>query len=425
MPVAPRWCDAGRVTGRSSEETAILHIDLDAFFASVELLDRPELRAAPVVVARDTERSVVTSANYPARRFGLRSAMPLSQAKRLCPRVVVLEPHMERYREYSRTVMGIFRDVTPLVEPLSIDEAFLDVAGAVRRLGPARDIAAGIRARVEDETRLTCSVGIASTKFLAKLASGRAKPDGMLVIEPANALDYLHPLPVGALWGVGEATGAVLARLGIRTIGDLAQTPGEVVRRALGEASGRRLHDLAHGIDPRRVTPGGEEKSIGHETTFEHDVSDPHALRRVLLDQATRASRRLREARLLARTVALKLRYSDFTTVTRSRTLPEPSDVGRRVYHELSVLLGSLEPLRQPVRLIGGRLEQLVPQHDAGGALWDPDEEWRDAENAVDGVTGRFGAGSLGPASLLGESSRAIGDTSRYRRERPAGRLGT
>jgi len=404
--------------------TAILHIDLDAFFASVELLERPELRERPVVVARDTDRSVVTSANYPARRFGLRSAMPLSQAKRLCPRVVVLEPHMHRYRELSRTVMAIFRDVTPLVEPLSIDEAFLDVSGAVRRLGRPSEIAASIRARVEAETRLTCSVGVASTKFVAKLASGRAKPDGMLVIEPEQALDYLHPLPVDALWGVGEATRGVLARLGIRTIGDLAATPAEVLRRAVGEAAGRRLRDLAHGVDPRPVTPGGEEKSIGHETTFERDVSDPRELRRVLLDQATRSARRVREAGLLARTVSLKLRYADFTTVTRSRTLTEATDVGRRVHQEVSELLSSLEPLRQPVRLIGCRLEQLTTGGE-DAALWDPDEDWRDAEHAVDGVTERFGSAALRPASLLGGKDRAVGDTSRYPGERSAGRLGT
>src|SRR5699024_7806946 len=241
----------------------VLHVDLDAFFAAVELLEHPELRSRPVVVARNTARSVVTSANYPARRYGLGSAQPLSQAKRLCPHVVVLEPHIARYREFSREIMRIFRDVTPLIQPVSIDEAYLDVSGALRRLGDPRTIGELLRQRVVAATGLTCSVGIASTLFLAKLASGRAKPDGLLAIDDADALDYLHPLPVRALWGVGEATGRKLDSLGIRTVGDIAATPSAVLVRSLGEAAGTRLANLARNIDARRVTPETPEKSVG------------------------------------------------------------------------------------------------------------------------------------------------------------------
>lgn len=387
-------------TSVDSSTATILHVDLDAFFASVELLDRPELAHLPVVVAGKSLRSVVTAANYPARKYGVRSAIPLSQALRLCPKAIVLEPHFEQYRHYSRQVMEIFDDVTPLVERLGIDEAFLDVSGAKGLLGSPAEVATLIRRRVQEETRLTCSVGAASTKFVAKLASGRAKPDGLLVVPAEQTLAFLHPLPVGALWGVGTVTEEALTRRGLRTIGDIARTPLAALQRAVGEASGRKLHELANGIDSRSVTTAAVEKSVGHEVTFELDTSDADDLRRELLRQSNAVAVRLRTAGWVGRTVVLKLRYDDFTTITRSRTLAESTDVGRRIYEEVRGIYEALGA-HHPVRLIGVRMEQLSQGDGQQRGLWDADEGWREAEDTIDAVTARFGRGMLHPASLL------------------------
>jgi DNA polymerase-4 len=391
-----------------SSTATILHVDLDAFFASVELLDRPELAHLPVVVAGKSLRSVVTAANYPARRFGVRSAIPLSQALRMCPKAIVLEPHFEKYRHYSATVMSIFDDITPLVERLGIDEAFLDVSGATGLLGSPAEIAALIRGRVFAETRLTCSVGASSTKFVAKLASGRAKPDGVLVVPAEQTLSFLHPLPVGALWGVGAVTEEALIRRGLRTIGDIASTPLAALQRAVGEASGRKLHDLANGIDPRNVTTAAVEKSVGHEVTFEVDTDSGDELRRELLRQANAVAVRLRTAGWVGRTVVLKLRFADFSTITRSRTLAESTDVGRRIFEEARAIYDGLGS-HQAVRLIGVRMEQLTESESQQLGLWDADEGWREAEDTIDAVTARFGRGTLRPASLL-KSASPLGD---------------
>jgi len=342
-----------------SSTATILHVDLDAFFASVELLDRPELAHLPVVVAGKSLRSVVTAANYPARKYGVRSAIPLSQALRLCPKAIVLEPHFEKYRYFSKQVMEIFDDVTPLVERLGIDEAFLDVSGAKGLLGSPAEVATLIRRRVHEETRLSCSVGAASTKFVAKLASGRAKPDGLLVVPADQTLGFLHPLPVGALWGVGAVTEDALTRRGLRTIGDIARSPLSALQRAVGEATGQKLHDLANGRDPRSVTTASVEKSVGHEVTFEVDTIDADQLRLELLRQANAVAVRLRTAGWVGRTVVLKLRYDDFTTITRSRTLAESTDVGRRIFEEVRGIYEALGR-HNPVRLIGVRMEQLT-----------------------------------------------------------------
>lgn len=392
-----------QVSGDSVDDSAatILHIDMDAFFASVELLDHPELRGTPVIVGGTAGRGVVTSATYEARRYGVRSAMPMSQAMRLCPRATVLPSHYEKYGEYSRRVMEIFRSVTPLVEPLSIDEAFLDVAGARRLFGSPGQIARDIRARVLDETGLTCSVGAASAKFVAKMASTRAKPDGMLVVPADRTLEFLHPLPVGALWGVGKTTQESLERRGLRIIGDIAATPPDALRRMLGEAAGSKLHDLSWGRDPRRVNTHRAEKSMGHENTFGVDVVDPDRVRRELLGQADRVAVRLRRAGFEARTVALKLRYADFTTITRSRTLAEPTDLGRRIYEEVRDIYEGVRKPGDRVRLVGVRGEQLVEAGGAALSLWDPDEDWRVAERTVDAATERFGRGVVRPASLV------------------------
>ncbi|MHA6667735.1 DNA polymerase IV [Homoserinimonas sp. A447] len=383
-----------------SSTAPILHVDLDAFFASVELLDHPELVDLPVVVAGKSLRSVVTAANYPARKYGVRSAMPLGQAMRLCPKAIVLEPHFEKYRHYSQRVMTIFDEMTPLVERLGIDEAFLDVSGARSLIGSPAEVATIIRRRVEEETRLTCSIGAAATKFVAKLASGRAKPDGLLVIPERETLAFLHPLPVGALWGVGGVTEEALTKRGLRTIGDIAATPLVTLQRAVGEAAGRKLHDLANGVDPRSVTTRAEEKSVGHEMTFETDVTDSDLLRRELLRLSTQVAARLRDAGVTGHTVVLKLRYGDFTTITRSRKLAEPTDLARRIYEEVR---GSYEALgaHRGVRLIGVRVEQLADGTPGQVGLWDTDEGWREAERAIDGVSEKFGRGAVGPAALL------------------------
>lgn len=400
-----------RVTTAEVDDSAatVLHVDMDAFFASVELLDRPDARGKPAIVGHAGGRGVVTSATYEARRFGVRSAMPMSQALRLCPTAIILPPHYEKYTEYSARVMEIFHEVTPLVEPLSIDEAFLDVAGARRLLGSPRRIAELIRARVHEETGLTCSVGVAGTKFMAKLASGRAKPDGLLVIPPADTLAYLRPLPVGALWGVGASTQASLERMGMRTVADLADAPLAVLQRAVGDAGARRLHDLANGRDARRVVTESREKSIGHENTFGVDVDDVDTLRREFLRLSGRVGERLRTHALETRTVAIKVRFSDFRTITRSRTLAEPTHVGRRLFEEAWQIFEALalDVRATPIRLIGVRAEQLL---DAGGdalALWDPDEEWRETERALDAVSARFGRGTIGPASLVRRAREA------------------
>lgn len=396
-----------QVTAEPLDDTSatILHIDMDAFFASVELLERPELAGKPVIVGHRSARSVVTAATYEARRYGVNSAMPMSVALRRCPHAIVLEPHFERYSHYSSVVMDLLRDVTPLVEPLSIDEAFLDVAGALRLMGTPWQIGTRLRERVFAETGLHASVGAAATKYVAKLASSRAKPDGLLVVPAAETLEFLHPQPVSALWGVGAKAEEQLTRLGLRTVGDVAQVPVDALTRALGPAAAARLHDLAWGRDPRAVSTERDEKSIGHETTFETDERDATVIHRTLLALADGVAVRLRRAGVQARTVSIKLRFEDFTTLTRSRTLAEPTDLARRIYEEARSLYDAAAEGGRPVRLIGVRGEQLVGAVAALG-LWDDDEAWRDAEYTVDAVASKFGPGALKPAALLRQSAQ-------------------
>ncbi|KQV25077.1 DNA polymerase IV [Yonghaparkia sp. Root332] len=397
-----------QVTAAPTADTSasILHLDMDAFFASVELLERPELRGRPVIVGHRGARSVVTAATYEARRYGVNSAMPMALALRRCPNAIVLEPHYDRYQHFSREVMRILGDATPLVEPLSIDEAFLDVRGAVPLFGPPFAIATALRERIRSETGLTASVGAAATKFVAKLASSRAKPDGLLVVPEADTIAFLHPQPITALWGVGASTEERLARLGLRTIGDLAATPLDSLRAVIGEAGAARLHELAWGRDPRAVTPGRDEKSIGHEVTFERDVSDADALDRELLRLSTRVAERLRRGGWVARTVAVKIRFGDFRTITRSRTLAEPSDVAERLSREARALLGEARPAGTGIRLIGVRAENLLPAGSVARGLWDDDEPWRETETTLDAVAERFGRGAIQRASLLAPGER-------------------
>ena len=383
----------------------ILHLDMDAFFASVELLERPELRGQPVIVGHRGARSVVTAATYEARRYGVNSAMPMVVALRRCPHAVVLEPHYERYTAASTAVMRILADVTPLVEPLSIDEAFLDVAGAVGLFGPPFAIGTALRARIRAETGLVASVGAASTKFVAKLASSRAKPDGLLVVPAADTLEFLHPQPITALWGVGAASAQRLERLGLRTIGDVADAPLDALTRALGPASAGHLHALANGRDARSVTRERLEKSIGHEVTFERDITDRATIDRELLRLAERVAERLRRGGWVTRTVSVKLRFGDFETITRSQTLAEPTDVAQRIAREVRTLYAASPVVGRGLRLIGVRAENLLPTGAVARGLWDDDEGWREAEEAIDALAERFGRGAVQRASLLRDPS--------------------
>lgn len=382
----------------------ILHIDMDAFYASAEIRDRPELAGLPVVVGAAGSRGVVLSASYPARALGVRSAMPVSRARRLAPRAVFIPPRHDVYAAVSREVMAVFRSVTPEVEPLSLDEAFLDVSGAIRRLGPPARIGEQIRASIADQQGITCSVGVASCKFVAKLASAACKPDGLRVVPAGRVLEFLHPLPVAALWGVGEQTGQVLARLGLRTVGDIAGTPVATLQRELGPAAGNHLAALAWGQDERPVVPAVQDKSVGAEETFPADIDDPEVIRRELLRLAERTARSLRAGGSVARTVVVKLRLANFKTITRSRTLPEPTDVAQKIY-ATAVALYAAAGLddRARLRLVGVRAAGLIP---AGSAVtqpgfWEPETPWRDAERAMDRIAGRFGPGMVGPAALV------------------------
>ena len=396
---------SGPPTGPPGDDTGctVLHVDMDAFYASVELLRRPELRGLPMIVGGGGTRGVVLSATYEARAYGVHSAMPMMRARRLCPEAVVVSPTPGVYAEASANVMEVFRSITPLVEPISLDEAFLDVRGAAKRLGTARQIGESIRATVEDEQGITCSVGVATTKFVAKLASARCKPDGLLVVPADRVVAFLHPLPVGALWGVGEKTEETLTRLGLHTVGDLANTPVETLVRALGPAAGSHLSALAWGRDPRRVTPHEPDKSIGAEETFPVDVDDPAVITRELLRLAERTAARLRATGQVGRTISIKIRFADFTTITRSKTLPESTDVGRTVYETAVALYTALGLERARLRLVGVRVEGIA---DADGVprqllLGEKEHGWREAEQAVDRASRRFGTGAVRPATLV------------------------
>ncbi|WES65254.1 DNA polymerase IV [Microbacter sp. GSS18] len=395
---------SGRVVspeGADDTGAGILHVDMDAFYAAVEELDDPSLRGRAIIVGGEDGRSVVSSASYPARRYGVRSAMPVGQALRLCPHAIVVPPNFPRYVEVSRQVMDIFRDVTPLVEPLSIDEAFLDVRGARRLWGSPGAIARALRERVRRETGLTCSVGAAATKHVAKIASTMSKPDGLLIVPEAATAGFLAPLSVRALWGIGPKAAEALESRGVRTVSDVLETPAATLDRMLGPAMSERIQQLVRGVDARRVTPTHVEKSVGHEETFHTDIADASVLRAELRRLADRVGTRLREGGWEARTVAIKVRYADFTTVSRSQTLGEATDVGQRIGDAARELFDALErPL--PVRLVGVRAEKLAPAGSTPVSLWDDDEDWRRVEGALDDARARFGGAAVTRAALLG-----------------------
>ena len=397
-----------RSWGDDDEGCTILHVDMDAFFASVEVARRPHLAGLPVIVGGG-ERSVVLAATYEARAFGVHAAMPMSQARRRCPQAVVVPPDLPAYRAVSARAMAVMRDMTAVVEQVSVDEAFLDVSGARRRVGRPVLIAEQIRERVRRELEVTCSVGIAGTKSVAKLASGMAKPDGVVLVPRAATVELVRSLPVGALWGVGERTRETLGRWGIETVAQLADTDPLVLQRAVGAATGRHLHDLAWGRDPRPVVPGQVEKSIGAETTFETDVRDLSEIEAHLLALADRCARQLRAQERSARTVSLKVRTPDWRTVTRSRTLVAPTDVAREVYLIVRELFAGVDLGGQAVRLVGVRVEGLVEEADRQPTLEEAvtgAPAQRRAEQAMDEVRSRFGLSSVRPATSLHSSSR-------------------
>ncbi|TQJ40561.1 DNA polymerase-4 [Arthrobacter sp. SLBN-112] len=411
-PAGMNQPSAARPPGR--RPTCIMHVDMDAFFVSVELRTRPELRGKPVIVGFPGERSVVLSGSYEARAFGVKSAMPMAVAMRMCPQAVVIEPRHKLYYEVSGQLMAIFESITGLVEPLSVDEAFLDVTGALRRLGPPRGIGELIRRRVAAELGITASVGIAETKFVAKIASTRCKPDGLLLIGPDETVPYLHSLPVGALWGVGAKTGEVLAKMGIRSVADVAATPVSSLKKVLG-ATGEHVHQLAWGIDPRPVTPVRLEKSIGAEETFAVDTTDDALLRRELLRLSHRTATRLRSSGMVARTVALKLRFADFSTITRSRTVQTPVDSAQLVYAVALQLLESVGTRAMAVRLVGVRAEQLeeAARTSLQLSIDRREENWRAAEQALDEVARKFGNKSVLPARLMEQENRPVDGSQR------------
>jgi len=400
-----------RLDGRPPDGTlGFLHVDMDAFFASVELRRRPELIHEPVVVGGTGDRGVVAAASYVARSFGIHSAMPTTRARRLCPHAVFLPGDHAHYGEVSARVMAIFGDVTPLVEPLSLDEAFLDVRGALHGEDVAAEIAVSIRERVFETERLTCSVGVATNKFLAKLATERAKPrpsatgpvfgSGVHVIEAGRELEFLHPLPVRDLWGVGPATGAKLSRMGIETVGDLAAQPLRHLTSALGNAVGTHLHQLAHGRDERPVEVGREAKSIGHEETFPQDLTDRDRLGRQLVRMSDAVAGRLRDAGVAGRTLTVKVRFADFTTITRSSTLPEPIDGGVAIARVAEHLLAAVD-IDPGVRLLGVSMSQLGEVTAEQLSLDDlVGRSWSDADDVIGKIRGKFGGDAIGPATL-------------------------
>jgi DNA polymerase-4 len=383
----------------------ILHVDLDAFYASVEVLKDPSLKGKPVVVGYDGPRGVVASASYEARTYGIRSAMPSVRAKRLCPDAIFLPNDFEAYRAHSNRFREVLLSTTPIVEPISLDEAFLDVGGATTLFGEPAAIATRIRAEVEREVGVTCSVGVAPSKFVAKLASDLCKPDGMLVVPRDGVGAFLDPLPVGRLWGVGAKTGELLGRLGIRTVRELGETPQSILARVLGDQTAGHLRNLAHGVDDREVVPYEVPKSVSHEETFQMDLDAEEDVLRELLALSGKVATRLRADGYRARTAVLKARLANFTTLTRSRTMPDPTDVGADLYHVVGELYRALPGERRRIRQLGVQATGLIPAGAEQLAMLHP-ERWGDVERAIDRIERRFGSGAAMPASLLDRHRR-------------------
>ena len=371
-------------------DRAIIHLDMDAFFASVEQLDHPELKGRPVLVGHDGPRGVVSAASYEARRFGCHSAQPIAVAKRLCPQAVIMPVRGERYSEISDQMFAILDEYSPLVEPLSIDDAFVDLTGTHLLHGDPEDVALRLKKRIRQQLLVTASVGLAPNKFLAKLASDMRKPDGLMIIPPQDIDRILLPLPVTRIWGIGKATAAELEKLGIRTIAQLRQYPLDRLEKLLGRDA-RWFYDLARGIDSRPVVSDHEAKSIGREQTFEVDLADSQEVQRILLEQVEQVARRLRKQALQARVVAIKIRFGDFQTISRSLTLPQVTDVTRELWQAAQGLFARW-PF-QPVRLIGMTAERLSPGPRQLDLFQDPDKEKQKKLDSVsDRINQKFGS---------------------------------
>lgn len=380
----------------------IIHVDLDAFFASVEELLNPKLRGKPIIVGGDPrKRGVVSSASYPARAYGVRSAMPVARALRLCPHAVVVPPRQGEYGARSRAVMDILGQITPVVEQASIDEAFLDVTGCQRLWGPPQEIGQLIQRRVMEEQHLPVSLGIATSKLVGKIACDMGKPRGLVVVQPGEEQAFLAPLPIEKLWGVGKVTGARLREMGVQTIGDLARWPEERLGEVFGE-SGRNLYQSARGIDPSPVRTSGERRSISQERTFARDVGKMETLQRTLLRMSENVASRLRRGGLVAQTVRIKLRYADFTTLTRQATLEQPTDQGQVIYERALGLLRKNWARRRKLRLLGVAASGLLDGSGYQLALFDRSDQRRTRLNrALDQIRGRFGRDAILRASLL------------------------
>ena len=384
--------------------TVILHVDMDAFYASVAELDHPEYKGKALVVGAGT-RGVVLSANYEARKFGIRAAMPVGRAKRMAPHAIFIAPEHHRYSEISERVMAIFHSYTPLVEPISLDEAFLDVTGSQKLFGTGREIAAKIREQVEKEEGITCSVGLAQSKFIAKLASQHCKPNGMLEIKPDRILEFLHPLPVRAIWGVGPKTAESLERLGLHTVSDIAHTPRATLIRALGDATGASLYELAWGRDYRDVIPDEPEKSIGNEETFSEDLDNPEEILREFLRMTEKATARLRERSLFTKTISIKIKFADFSSLTRSKTVPIAIDNTHDTYEVVKALYLALRNEGARIRLVGVSLSHLQEGAPVQLELGARERGWREADSAIDRAQARFGRGSVRPGRLISPES--------------------
>ena len=380
--------------------TVILHVDMDAFYASVAELDHPEYKGKALVVGAGA-RGVVLSANYEARKFGIRAAMPVGRAKRMAPHAIFIAPEHHRYSEISERVMAIFHSYTPLVEPISLDEAFLDVTGSQKLFGTGREIAAKIRKQVEKEEGITCSVGLAQSKFIAKLASQHCKPNGMLEIKSDRILEFLHPLPVRAIWGVGPKTAESLERLGLHTVSDIAHTPRATLIRALGDATGASLYELAWGRDYRDVIPDEPEKSIGNEETFSEDLDNPEEILREFLRMTEKATARLRERSLFAKTISIKIKFADFSSLTRSKTVPIAIDNTHDTYEVVKALYLALRNDGARIRLVGVSFSQLQEGAPVQLELGARERGWREADSAIDRAQARFGRGSVRPGRLI------------------------
>ena len=381
----------------------ILHVDMDAFFASVEQRDRPELAGKAVIVGGNPAgRGVVSAANYEARKFGVHSAMPAATAGRKCPHAVFLPPRIGYYAQVSREIRDVFLQFTPLVEPLSLDEAFLNVSGSVGLFGSPVEIGRKIKEKIHQQTKLVASVGVAPNKFLAKVASDLEKPDGFVVVSADKVQEFLDPLPVSRLWGVGRVSNQALERLNIRTIGQLRRLPQEVLGDCFGNF-GEHLWQLAHGIDDRPVVPDREAKSISHETTFEIDVRDRSVLRARLMALTEQVARRVREHDFRARTVQLKVRFADFHTITRSHTFTEPTNLTNQFWNAISRMFETDVPTDRPIRLLGMGASSFDTSGNTQQRLFDADERRRLSrlDNATDQIAARFGKASIGRATKL------------------------